>query len=126
MTNSQRAEVDRLWAAVKRDYFAAIETVAGVRNAEDHRRWNRLLTSWRALCSVDKDRATSLAHGFHEVSMLFDADVRGPADDQSEQSTEVHDALRALPNADDERFRPMYALGEEALQRRIDEDQRLL
>jgi hypothetical protein len=126
MTNSERVERDKLWAAVKRDYFAAVETVAGVRSDQDHRRWNRLLTNWRALCSLDTDRAAALAHGFHEVSMLFDADVRGPAADQSEEIVEVHDALRAMPNADEEPFRKMYALGEEALQRHIDEDQPLL
>jgi hypothetical protein len=126
MTNSERAERDKLWAAVKRDYFAAVETVAGVRSDRDDRRWNRLLANWRALCSLDTDRAATLAHGFHEVYMLFDIDLRGPAVDESEQLTEVHDALRAMPNADEEPFRTMYALGEEALQRHIDEDQPLL
>jgi hypothetical protein len=52
--------------------------------------------------------------------------VRGPAAEQSEQIIEVHDALRAMPNPDEEPFRKMYALGEEALQRHIDEDQPLL
>ena len=126
MTNSERAESDKLWAAVKRDYFAAVETVAGIRSDQDHRRWNRLLTNWRALRSLDTDRAAALAHGFREVSMLFDADVRGPATDQSEEIIEVRDAVRAMPNSDEEPFRQMYALGEEALQRHIDEDQPLL
>jgi hypothetical protein len=126
MTNSERAERDKLWAAVKRDYFAAVETVAGIRRDQDQRRWNRLLTNWRALCSLDTDRAATLAHGFHEVSTLFGADVRGPSADQPEQIIEVHDALRAMPNPDEEPFRKMYALGEEALQRHIDEDRPLL
>ena len=124
MTNSERrSEVDKLWTAVKRDYFVAVETFAGIRGDQGDRRWNRLLANWRALCSLDSDRAALLAHGLREVSMLFDADVRGPADGHLEQIDEVHDVVRALhPDADAETFGTMYSLGEEALQRRIDED----
>ena len=128
MTNSERrSEVDRLWTAVKRDYFAAVETFAGIRGDQDDRRWNRLRANWRALCSLDTDRAALLAHGLHEVTMLFEADARGPADGHLEQLDEVHDVVRALsPEAEVETFRTMYSLGEEALQRRIDEDPRRL
>jgi hypothetical protein len=130
MTNSERrSEVDKLWTAVKRDYFVAVETFVGIRSDQGDRRWNRLLANWRALCSLDADRAALLARGLHEVSMLFGAEVRGPADghlehtDEVEQTEEVHDVVRAFtPGADAETFGTIYALGEEALQRRLDED----
>ena len=124
MTNSpRRSEVDKLWTAVKRDYFSAVETFSGIRSDQGDRRWNRLLANWRALCSLDADRAAALAHGLREVSLLFDADVRGPADSHLEQLEEVHDIVRVMmPDADAETFGTTYALGEEALQRRIEED----
>ncbi|TML17054.1 MAG: hypothetical protein E6G39_04835 [Actinobacteria bacterium] len=124
MTNSERrSEVDKLWAAVKRDYFGAIETFTGIRGDQGDRRWNRLLANWRALCELDIDRASLLARGLREVSMLFDAHLRGPADGHLDQLDEVHDVVRALnPDPDLETFGSTYALGEEALQRRLDED----
>ena len=124
MTNSEhRNEADKLWTAVKRDYFIAVETFAGIRGDQDERRWNRLLANWRALCSLDADRAALLARGLQEVSTLFDADVRGPADGHIQQTLEVHEVVRALgPDVDPETRRTLQSLGEEAMQRRIDED----
>ena len=124
MTNTERrTEVDKLWTAVKRDYFFAVETFSGIRGDQGDRRWNRLLANWRALCALDTDRAAVLANGLREISMLFDADIRGPADGHIEPIDEIHEVVRVMsPDADAETFATMYALGEEALQRRLDED----
>ena len=126
MTNSERrSEVDRLWAAVKRDYFIAVETLAGIRPDEGDRRWARLLTNWRALCAVDVDVAAQLVHGLREVSTVFDADHRGPADRHLQELDEMlgaRDTARAANGAEEETFGKAYEPGEAALQRRIDED----
>jgi hypothetical protein len=122
MTNSERGiEVDRLWAAIKRDYFVAVENFAGLRRDEGDRRWKRLVKNWRALCSVDTDLAARLARGLHEVSVVFDANHRGPADGHLQQLDDTLDRA-ADHDAEVEHSRKVYELGEEALQRRIDED----
>ncbi len=126
MTDSERRrEADKLWAAVKRDYFVAVETVAGMRRDEGDARWARLLRNWRALCSLDIDVARQLVHGLREVSLVFDADHRGPADGHLQQLDEMlgtGDGGRAANDAEVETIREVHQLAEDALQRRIDED----
>ena len=125
MTKPQHgSEVDKLMAAIKRDYFAAAETIAGIRIDEGDRRWKRLLKNWRALCSVDIDVATQLSHGLREVSTVFDADHRGPADSHLHQPEiqATADIDRAANDAEVDTFAKDYDLAEAALQRRIDED----
>lgn len=126
MTKSQHgSEADKLWVAIKRDYFVAVETVAGVRPDEGAIRWTRLLKNWRALCAVDLAVAAQLAHGLREVSLVFDADYRGPADrhlQQLDEMFETPDRGRAAINVEDGAISTMHELAEGALQRRIDED----
>jgi len=50
-------DFDKVWSAVKRDYFAAVEARAGFRVDLNDKRWRRLLNSWRMLCAVDHDAA---------------------------------------------------------------------
>ncbi|MEO5839460.1 MAG: hypothetical protein ABIQ73_02790 [Acidimicrobiales bacterium] len=128
MTDSHRRnEADKLWTAVKRDYFVAVETVAGTRPpAEGDVRWTRLLKNWRALCSMDIDLARQLNHGLREVSLVFDADQRGPADghlmQQLNQIPETPDSGSAASDPEFETAAKLHDLAEGALQRRIDED----
>ncbi|MEO5842932.1 MAG: hypothetical protein ABIQ73_26475 [Acidimicrobiales bacterium] len=120
-------DVEKLWTAVKRDYFVAVETFAGIRGEDGDIRWNRLVKNWRALCAVDTDRAARLAHGLREVTSVFDASHRGPADGHLQELSEIHDIVRAsIPEVDSETVGNLYAMGEEAMQRRIDENQQLV
>jgi hypothetical protein len=121
----RRSEADKLWVAVKRDYFVAVETIAGIRRDEGDARWTRLLKNWRALCALDIAVATQLVHGLREVSIVFDADHRGPADSHLQQLDEMlgtADSGRAANDAEVETIGKVYELAEGALQRRIDED----
>ena len=71
------------------------------------------------------DVATRLVHGLREVSIVFEADDRGPADSHLQQLDEMlgtADIDRAANDAEVETSGKVYELGEAALQRRIDED----
>ena len=112
-------DFDKVWSAVKRDYFAAVEARAGFRVDLNDKRWRRLLNSWRMLCAVDHDAAMRLAGGLQEVASAFEhsGDRRREARPlQVDQFLEQHG-----PDECDEETIGILTLGGAALQRRISE-----
>jgi hypothetical protein len=78
------SEVTRLWQAVKRDYFIAVEGSVGL--PFDEVRRNRLLRNWEHLCKRAPNVATRLARGLHEIDLVF---------------TETNETLRSDDDPDD-------------------------
>jgi hypothetical protein len=112
-------DFDKVWSAVKRDYFAAVEARAGFRVDLNDKRWRRLLNSWRMLCAVDHDAAMRLAGGLQEVASAFehvDDRRREPRPLQVNEFLMHHE-----PDDSDDDTSSVLTLGGAALQRRISE-----
>ena len=119
MPSGHQQDAEKVWAAVKRDYFAAVETSAGLRVELNDKRRVRLLNSWRMLCAVDPDVAQRLAAGLDEVALaLRDAGDRRhePRPLQVSKFLTQHEE-----DDDDEELGGVLTLGGAALQRRISE-----
>lgn len=122
------AEVNRLWRAVKRDFFVAVERVGGLNTTDPrHTRLKRLQRNWEALCELDVDIAASLYHGLNELAMSFarHGQVNSPMDRHSQQLDELVGIIKigreANPDAVVTTAGELYKLGEEAIRREIED-----
>ena len=131
MDQAHWTEVERLWSAVKRDYFSVAEVFAGsdrLPEDEKDRRLRRLERNWNELCDLDLDVASGLHHGVNEVSMLlagYDRPDGGPATRHDQRLKEALGVSKlgrdANPGADADTLGELYELGEEELRRAADE-----
>ena len=123
--DAHMAEVNRLWRAVKRDYFAVVLEMAGFTELDD-RRYQRLNSNWDALCALDINVAASLYHGIEKVHMSFSRhnSPNSPANHRMRVMTAVLGVVdrgrAANPDVEVETVGELYALGEEALQRDVE------
>ena len=119
MPSQQPQDVHKVWAAVKRDYFAAVEARAGLRVDTSDKRSTRLLNAWRMLHAVDHDAAVRLAAALQQVATAFeeaDDRRRDPRPQQLPQFLAQHER-----EVTEEETGAVLTLGGAALQRRIND-----
>jgi len=125
MDNERADEIERLWRAVKRDYFGVVVDVAGLRTF-DQRRFERLRRNWIDLCKLDGDLAAHLAHGFEEVDEIIQrpGGVEAPFDRNTRTMAELVGVARigrhANPDADVQTLGELVQLGEEVIAQELE------
>jgi hypothetical protein len=119
-------EVERLWRAVKRDTFRAVEWIASVPG--DPKAIERLQRNWTKLCELDLEVATALWHGIDQigVSMARRGEQASPAAQRQRNLAEIvglSEAGRAAkPDAEVSTVGELMKLGEDAIQAEIDRE----
>ncbi len=119
MPSQHPQDVHKVWAAVKRDYFATVEARAGLRVDASDKRSIRLLNAWRMLHAVDHETAARLTAALREMTTAFEeADDRrhAPRPQQLDQFLGQHEREVA-----EEETGAVLTLGGPTLQRRIND-----
>jgi hypothetical protein len=123
-------EVNRLWGAIKRDYLAAVEIMAGFRPLDDaaQARSKRIRRNWDGLCDLDIDVAARLHHGFEQMWMGLSrrGNPNDPVEHHMRQLKEVVGIATigrdANPDTDVGTLGELIQMGEDAIRKQIDDD----
>ena len=121
-----RREVERLWRAVRRDYFSSLEIVAGIAAFEPDR-LRRFERNWEKLCHLDINTAACLTHGFAEMNEMIQQKADGPngPDERlsqwmSEMKGVAEIGRAANPDADVHTLGEIIELGEAAIEAEVE------
>ena len=110
-----RDEVERLVQAFGRDLSGAVFEMAGA--TQDHKAWDRLVSTWKQLCDLDLGVAARLYHGVEAVQTWLAQDGRA-SEHRRRGLDEMLDMARLAheqhPDADVENLGKLVDLGNKA------------